>query len=52
MTHITQMKILNLYKGKSFKRACIALETMQSFTDNKRLALRIKIVGLPIGDKK
>ena len=44
----TEMKILNLYRGKPIKQAVRALEIMQAHTANKTLALRIKLVGLKL----
>ena len=46
----TEMKILNLYRGKPLKQAVRALEIMKAHTANKQLSLRVKIVGLKLGD--
>ena len=46
----TEMAILNLYKGQPLTKAVYALELMKTFTDQKRAELRVKLVGLTIGD--
>ncbi len=50
MTADTQMKILNLYRGKPLKRAYLALEIMTAYTEQKQAELRIKLCGLQLGD--
>ena len=50
MTTETQLKILNLCKGKTIKQAIHRLSIMEQYTLNKKLALRIKLVNITIGD--
>ena len=45
-----QMKILNLYRGQSIKKAEHALVVADSFARTKQCSLRIKLVGITIGD--
>ena len=49
MTAKTEMRILNLYKGKPLKQAVRALEIMKLYTAQKQLELRLKLQGLSYG---
>lgn len=50
MSATAQMKILNLYKGQPLRKAVYALRVAEEFVAKRQLELRVKIVGLHIGD--
>ena len=50
MKPATQMKILNLYKGQSLKKAAYALEVAEQHVANGILAQRVRLVGMVVGD--
>ena len=45
-----QMKVLNLCKGKTVSQALHRLEVMSAYKMQKQLDLRVKLVGLKIGE--
>jgi hypothetical protein len=50
MSPNAQMKLLNLYKGKSIRKASHALDVATAYHAQKTLQLRLRISGLTIGD--
>lgn len=50
MTPQAQMRVLNLYKGQSIKKAEYALQVANTYCENSKLALRLKLNNLRLGE--
>lgn len=48
MSNEAELKIVNLYKGKSIRQALNALEIMEAHVNKEILSNRIKLCGLNI----